>query len=150
MTKARKLRELTARRSHAAKPRRAPACSARAPGLLLLGLLVAAACGKPAIGSIGAVLGRDRDTGALHVRETPEGMAAADAGLLPGDQIKMIDGVLCDDLDKNKIQALLRGEAGTKVRLTVVRGEQVLHIELTRGAMRKAEAPAQPEERIEP
>jgi C-terminal processing protease CtpA/Prc len=113
-------------------------------------LLLAAACAGPGMGSVGAVLGRDRDTGALHVRDAPEGMAAADAGLLPGDQIKMIDGVLCDNLDKNHIQALLRGEIGTKVRLTVVRGEQVLHIEVTRGAMRKPEPPAQAEEKIEP
>jgi C-terminal processing protease CtpA/Prc len=115
----------------------------------LLGLLTAA-CAGPGIGSIGAVLGRDRDTGALHVRDAPEGMGAADAGLLPGDQVKMIDGVLCDNLDKNHIQALLRGEIGTKVQLTVVRGEQVLHIEVTRGALRKPEAPAPAEEKIEP
>ena len=116
----------------------------------MLCVLLAAGCAGPGIGSVGAVLGRDRDTGALHVRDVPEGMGAADAGLLPGDQIKMIDGVLCDNLDKNHIQSLLRGEIGTKVRLTVVRGEQVLHIEVTRGAMRKPEAPAQAEEKIEP
>ena len=133
------------------RPRSCPGrvCAVRAHGLLLLALGAVAACGPPAVGSVGAILGRDRDTGALHVRETPEGMAAAEAGLLPGDQIKMIDGVLVDNLDKNRIQALLRGGVGTKVKLTVVRGEEILHIEITRGPMRKAEPPPQPEERIE-
>jgi C-terminal processing protease CtpA/Prc len=126
--------------------------SLRWVGALLAALLalLADACANAGVGSIGAVLGRDRDTGALHVRETPEGMAAAEAGLLPGDQVKMIDGVLVDELDKARIQELLRGEVGTKVKLTIVRGEQVLHLELTRGAMRKPEKPAEPEERIEP
>jgi C-terminal processing protease CtpA/Prc len=118
--------------------------------LVALVALLGAACASPGVGSIGAVLGRDRDSGALHVREAPEGMAAAEAGLLPGDQVKMIDGVLVDDLDKARIHALLRGEVGTKVKLTIVRGEEVLHVELTRGPLRKAEAPAEPEERIEP
>jgi carboxyl-terminal processing protease len=115
-----------------------------AAGALLLG------CGPPAVGSVGAVLGRDRETGALHVREAPEGLAADAAGLLPGDQIKMIDGVLVDELDQTRIRAMLRGEVGTKVQLTVIRGDEVLHIELVRQEMGAAPAPADPEERFEP
>jgi C-terminal processing protease CtpA/Prc len=116
--------------------------------LTLLALLVAA-CSSSSVGSIGAVLGRDRDSGALHVRETPEGMAAYEAGLLPGDRIKMIDGVLVDDLDKTAIRRLLRGEPGTTVRLTVVRGQEVVHIDVVRAELREAVAMPPPEERIE-
>jgi carboxyl-terminal processing protease len=115
-----------------------------ATGLLLVG------CGPPAVGSVGAVLGRDRETGALHVREAPEGLAAAEAGLLPGDQIKLIDGVLVDELDQTKIRAMLRGEVGTTVRLTILRGEEVLHVELVRREMGAAAPPPAAEERIEP
>jgi carboxyl-terminal processing protease len=125
--------------------------SIRSGAVLVAALAVALmACGPPAVGSVGAVLGRDRETGALHVREAPEGLAAAEAGLLPGDQIKMIDGVLVDELDQTRIRAMLRGEVGTKVRLTILRGDEVLHVELVRRAMGAAPPPADPEERFEP
>jgi carboxyl-terminal processing protease len=126
----------------------------RAPRLVaaLLHLLVLClpACGGGAIGSIGAVLARDGETGAVHVRETPEGNAAAVAGLLPGDQLKMIDGVLCDGLTTEQIQALLRGEVGSTVRLTIVRGEEVLHVELVRQGMQRLAPPPPREELIQP
>lgn len=110
---------------------------------------VLAACGGAAVGSVGAVLGRDRDTGALHVREAPEGLAAHDAGLLPGDRIKMIDGVYADELDEKQIRALLRGEVGSAVRLTVIRGDEVLHVEVKRGELRDREPMPPQEQRIE-
>jgi C-terminal processing protease CtpA/Prc len=119
--------------------------------LRLLGALaLAAGCGKAAVGSIGAVLGRDPETGAVHVRAAPEGMAASEAGLLPDDEIKMIDGVVVDGLGKERVVAMLRGEIGTTVRLTVVRGEEVLHLEIKRGALRQGPAPQENEERLEP
>ncbi|MFT3774886.1 MAG: PDZ domain-containing protein [Minicystis sp.] len=59
--------------------------------LAILGLL-AAGCGASGPGSIGAVLGRDNETRALHVREVPEGLGAERAGLQPGDEIVMIEG----------------------------------------------------------
>jgi len=101
------------------------------------------------VGSIGAVLARDTATGAVHVRETPPGLAAAEAGLVPGDRVKMVDGVLLDELDAARIKALLRGAPGSKVMLTVLRGEQVLQIELTREALGSPPALRPAEERIE-
>lgn len=119
------------------------------PAALLLALVLCS-CGGSGVGSIGAVLAKDGESGAVYVRETPEGNVAARAGLLPGDQVKLIDGVLCDGLTKEQIQALLRGPIGSTVRLTIVRGEQVLHVELTREAMQRIEVAPPREEPIEP
>lgn len=115
----------------------------------LLLLLALGACGGATEGSIGAVLGRDSGTGALHVRETPKGMAAERAGLLPGDRVVMIDGVHVDTLDAERIRAMLRGEVGSTVKLTVIRGEEVLRVEVTRSELREAKPAAPQEERIE-
>lgn len=103
----------------------------------------------PAVGSIGAVLSRDRETGALHVREAPDGLAGEAAGLIPGDRVKMIDGVLADDLGKERIQGLLRGPVGTSVMLTVIRGEEVLHVEVGRQPFGTKSALPERHERIE-
>ena len=119
--------------------------------LRLLGAFcLALGCAKAGVGSIGAVLGRDLETGAVHVRAAPEGMAGSEAGLLPGDEIKMIDGVVVDGISRERRVTLLRGELGTSVRLTVVRGEEVLHLEIKRGPLRQGAAPQEKEERIEP
>jgi len=111
--------------------------------------MVLCACSGSTDGSIGAVLGKDSSTGALHVRETPEGMGAQRAGLLPGDRIIMVDGIHVDDLDADRIRALLRGEVGSEVKLTVVRGEEVLRLVVTRGELRAARPVPPKEERIE-
>jgi C-terminal processing protease CtpA/Prc len=124
----------------------APGRAASIRGLLLAMLC---ACSGSTEGSIGAVLGRDSDTGALHVRETPAGMGAQRAGLLPGDRIIMIDGTHVDNLAADRIRVLLRGDVGSKVKLTVVRGEEVLRLVVTRGELRAAQPLPPKEERIE-
>jgi carboxyl-terminal processing protease len=113
-------------------------------------LLAASACGGAAVGSIGAVLGRDNETRALYVRDVPLGMAADRAGLVPGDEILMIDGIYVRDLTEKDIRARLRGEIGSAVELTVVRGNDVRNVRVTRGELRQREEIAPREERIEP
>ncbi len=120
-------------------------------------LLVLMACSSStstappaADGSIGAVLSRDRESGSVHIREAPSGLAGDEAGLLPGDRVKMIDGVLVDELDKDRIQGLLRGPVGTSVTLTIIRGEEVMHLEVTRQVLGKKPTLPDREERIEP
>ena len=95
-------------------------------------VLVLACGGASSAGSIGAVLVRDNVTGEVTVRDAPDGRAAAEAGLLPGDRVKMIDGVHVDEVDQGRIRELLRGPVGSTVTLTVIRGEDVEHIEVKR------------------
>jgi C-terminal processing protease CtpA/Prc len=122
--------------------------------LLAVGALAAgglAGCGASGPGSVGAVFGRDNETRALHVREVPEGTGAGKAGLAAGDEVVMIDGVYVRDLGAPEVRAKLRGELGTEVALTVVRGEHgavVRHVKVVRAPLRAARAPAPREEKI--
>lgn len=122
------------------------------PSLLsLAALALAIGCGGSSVGSVGAVIGVDNETGAVHVREIREGMAAEKAGLLPDDEVLMIDGVYARDLGAARVRERLRGEVGSKVDLTVVRGDQVLRVKLVREPLGEAKGPPPPkEERIAP
>lgn len=116
-----------------------------------LALCLLGACGGGGnVGSIGAVLGRDADTRALYVRDAPEGLAADEAGLLPGDEIVMISGRYVRDLDRDEISRLLRGDVGTTVELTVLRGSDVRHVSVKRRPLRERDGVKPKEETIEP
>lgn len=115
-------------------------------------VLAALGCRNAQIGSVGAVLGKDSESGNVVVRETREGLAAEKAGLRPGDEILMIDGVYARDLGAAAVRDRLRGPPGSSVDLTVVRGDEVLRVTVTRaplGAPTAAPAPPK-EERIAP
>jgi C-terminal processing protease CtpA/Prc len=93
-------------------------------------LLALAGCGPPK-GTIGALLAQNQD-GELTIRDAPEGLAADKAGLQPGDQILLIDGKDVRSLDAQGIHQALSGEVGDKVKLTVVRGEEIIRVTLSR------------------
>lgn len=99
---------------------------------LLLVLTLAAGCRGTGVGSIGAVLARDGLSHAVVVREAPKGLGAEQAGILPGDELVMIDGFLVRELSTAELRALMRGEVGSKVRLTIVRAGQVRHLDVRR------------------
>lgn len=61
----------------------------------------------------------------LRVIAARDGSPAAKAGLLPGDYIRAIDGQSTRDTTVYEGQRLLRGKPGTKVHLTVLRGNAV-------------------------
>lgn len=105
---------------------------------------------EPVIGSVGAILGRDNDTHAVYIREVPEGMGANEAGLLPGDEIVMVDGHFVRSMGKDEVIKMLRGPLGTSVGLTVVRGDEVIRVQVSRTLVRGQESVKEKEERLEP
>ena len=115
-----------------------PTASNQQPSLISLAIFVwfavalatTAACAADR-GTIGAQLGR-QDDGRLIIRETPLGLAAAKAGLRPGDEITLINGRGVRSFDEKGIHNILSGDVGDPVKLTVLRGEKVLHVTLQR------------------
>lgn len=99
-------------------------------------LLLLAGCAAP-VGSVGAVLYREPATGALYVREAPEGMGAAQAGLRPGDEVVSIDGEDARGLSRQEVHERLKGAVGTRVELTVVREGRVERLVVRRGPYRR-------------
>ncbi len=71
---------------------------------------------------IGITIQED-DRGYLIVKVT-EGGPAQEAGLLAGDVIVAVDGTSIVGMPMDDGKALVKGEAGTKVNITVLRGQQ--------------------------
>jgi carboxyl-terminal processing protease len=92
-------------------------------------------CGAGAVGSIGVILGREPETGAVHVREVPEGNAGDRAGLEVGDEIVFVDGKDVRGQDVAGLRRLLRGDPGSHVSLTVLRDGRVVHVDVERSAL---------------
>jgi C-terminal processing protease CtpA/Prc len=125
----------------------------------ILAILVLAGCsGAPGSmgtvfgkdpGSVGAVFGRDKETRALVIREAPTGAGAEKAGLAEGDEVLMIDGFYVKDLTAKEVRAKLRGDVGSTVKLTVLRGaDDVRHVEVRRAALGEHHPAPPREERI--
>lgn len=74
----------------------------------------------------------------LTVMSTFDGTPANEAGLEAGDYIVRIDGELTFGITVNEAKHKLRGEPGTKVKLTVVREseDEPIDIPVTRGLIR--------------
>ncbi|MBR3414396.1 S41 family peptidase [Candidatus Saccharibacteria bacterium] len=85
-------------------------------------------------GKVGAGIGvsiRRVDDYVRVMRTLPDN-PAREAGVLAGDIIYKIDDEPVYNLDSDEIVSKLRGEAGTKVKLTVVRGEDEKSFDLIR------------------
>lgn len=88
-------------------------------------------------GGIGSYIGQRE--GRVMITEPREGSPAQMAGLRPGDIFITIDGDTVTSLPSDKISKMLRGQAGTKVAMTVKRPygspsltDTVLPFEITR------------------
>jgi carboxyl-terminal processing protease len=83
---------------------------------------------------IGATVRQDENTGGLELVSIMRGSPAEKAGLMPGDQIVMVEGQDVTDLRQDQIISLVRGPAGTLVRLGIMRpgSENLLKFEVMR------------------
>jgi C-terminal processing protease CtpA/Prc len=97
---------------------------------------VGIACGPAPHGTIGAILGQQND-GRVFIRDAPADLAAAQAGLQPGDEILFIDGVQASSLSPERLSEVLGGPVGAPVQLTVLRKGEVLRITVTRSEARQ-------------
>lgn len=89
---------------------------------------------KGSLEGIGSVIG-ERD-GKLLVVQPLEGSPAAQAGLLPEDTIQKIDGTDTAGMTVQDAVALIRGEGGTEVVLTIARaGEEPQEVPIVRGTI---------------
>jgi carboxyl-terminal processing protease len=82
---------------------------------------------------VGIQLAADEKTKKLTVVSPIEGGPASKAGILSKDIIIKIDGKSTEGMDVNQAVLLIRGEAGTSVKLTILRGgKETLEYELKR------------------
>lgn len=66
---------------------------------------------------------REDETG-FDIIQVNEGGPAEEAGLLPGDVLVAIEGQRCAGMTTTAARDLVRGEEGTQVQMTVLRGEE--------------------------
>lgn len=104
-------------------------------------LILAPACAARWPGSIGAVLAKDNQDGRVFVREAPEDMGAARAGLHAGDEVVAVDGVPVREMSPSALHRALAGDVGSSVTLTVARDGTSRDVKVERGPLRGAEEP---------
>lgn len=63
------------------------------------------------------------------------GSPAEEAGLLPNDLVLEVDGQTVSGMTLNETVALIRGEKGSEVTLTIQRGDQTFEIAITRDSI---------------
>lgn len=80
---------------------------------------------------IGAQLGKDADDNVIVISPLA-GYPAEKAGLRPKDIIAEIDGERADDLTVSDAVDKIRGPKGSVVTLTIVRGDEVIEVPITR------------------
>jgi len=80
-------------------------------------------------GTIGAVLGQ-RPSGRLFVRSAPPHLAAASAGVRMGDEVLLIDGRDVRQMSAREVHRSLEGDVGDTVKLTLVRGSDIVRVTL--------------------
>jgi C-terminal processing protease CtpA/Prc len=108
----------------------------------IAGVALCLGCAAPR-GTIGAVLAQ-RDDGRLFLRELPKGLAAERAGLEPDDEILLIDGRDVRAMNAEQVHQALSGDVGQPVKLTLVRGEDVIRVTLRRTEAQKFRPQAGP------
>ena len=81
---------------------------------------------------IGVLVQNPDGTGSL-VKRVYDGSFAEQAGLLAGDLIIEVDGNDVKNVSGSELVSLIKGEAGTVVKITFLRDEKMQTVEVTRG-----------------
>lgn len=81
---------------------------------------------------IGITISTTGDGRGYEILATTEGGGGAQAGLLAGDIVTAVDGQEVGAMDTNQIRSLVRGEEGSFVEVTVLRGEETLSFRVER------------------
>ena len=81
---------------------------------------------------IGAMLSQDYNTGIITVVKVFEGSPAAEAGVQPDDILYKVKGEEVTGMDLSLVVSDLKGEEGTDVEVSFMRGTDVLDLTLTR------------------
>ncbi len=84
---------------------------------------------------IGIYMQADRETGIISVIEVMKNSPAEAAGVQIDDIILKADGVEYTAEQINELAFNVKGQEGTKVTLTIKRGEEVFDVEVTRGTV---------------
>jgi C-terminal processing protease CtpA/Prc len=82
-------------------------------------------------GTIGAALGQTEEH-RLFVRATPEGQGAARAGLVPGDEILLLDGKSVRAMSPEDVRRAVRGDVGSTLVVTLVRDGKTMEVKIVR------------------
>src|SRR5438270_306582 len=103
---------------------------------VLASLLLSLGCGGSGPGTIGAALGKRADS-RLFVRDVPPGQGADQAGLRVDDEILLIDGRSVQTMTPDEVRRAVRGDIGSAMVLTVLRGTEKLEIRVVRTPLLK-------------
>lgn len=81
---------------------------------------------------IGVTISQREDGKGLDIQNVTVGGPAEEAGLLAGDVIHAVDGRSIEGMELTDIKALIQGESGTSVKLTILRSGSSREIEVER------------------
>jgi carboxyl-terminal processing protease len=84
------------------------------------------------ITGIGVVIEENEDTGRIFIANVLEGTPAQNAGLIEGDIFLSVNGEDVTDFSTDQLASRVRGQEGTTVNLTMLRGEKELEFSIVR------------------
>lgn len=91
---------------------------------------------EASFGGIGIVMGYNVNESKVTVLSVMEGTPGEAAGLKSGDEIFAVDGVPVSEYEFEQVAMKVRGQIGTNVTLTIVRGEEKFDVTIERANIR--------------
>lgn len=85
---------------------------------------------------VGITISRQEEGNGYDILEVSPGGSAQEGGILPGDLLTEVQGQPTSEMTMEEVKRVVRGEIGTEVTLTVLRGEETLSFTLERREIR--------------